>query len=123
MYALELQKMKLSLFWGPYFTKLRTAAFYQPIRIPKSFVPHPSKVGFVKHLGELRGQLADWRKDIPSVGHVHVVEYADYYLVHKDKASLLSNPIGHLIYDAPHWGIAIILAGALIFKYSNQDRV
>ncbi len=53
------------------------------------------------YLGEWHGARKQYR-----YGRLHIREYDDKFLVHIDKADPRSDPLGHLIYDAPE-----ILAG------------
>ena len=93
--------------------------------MPKYVVDHPSRDGFVKSLGEPHGQIADYRKSYGKEG-LHVREYKDRYTIHWDKTDPLSNPMGHLLEDAPHWlavagGIALaVLAGLFLGRRKGR---
>ncbi len=85
---------------------------HQDLKVDKSAVLHPLKEGFVRRIGELQGQIADFGRRLPDGRGVHIREFDDHFLVHWDKVDP-SDPIGHLVQDAPHWiGIgALVLIG------------
>ena len=78
-------------------------------------IPRPEKSGwFKKHIGEIKGQIADWRGSfIGAVKGIHIVEFNNYYECHIDRIDPLKNPIGHLIHDSPSTLIYLGI-GALI---------
>ena len=81
----------------------------QPLVIPKnledgSHTPHPAETDgmLVRHVGELKGQLADWRCSIDGSDQgFHVVEFADCYQCHMDAKDPFKDPVGHLVEDSP----------------------
>jgi hypothetical protein len=83
--------------------------YYEKIRIDKGKIPHPSISGFIRSLGELKGQVADWRKSLKDGSCLHVEEYSTHYVVHRDKVDPHKNLLGHLVKDAPHWLMVILL--------------
>ena len=83
---------------------------HEDLRIEKWRVQHPSSAGFYYSIGEERGQKADYRKCLDDGRCLHVKEFQNYYLVHWDHVDPFNNPIGHLIVDAPHWLLFVILA-------------
>ncbi len=87
--------------------------FYENFQIGKHDIGHPAQAGFGKSLGELKGQLADWRKSLPDSSCIHVLEYAADYTLHRDKRNPNTDLIGHLVEDAPHWLIVIGLGIAI----------
>lgn len=76
-------------------------------------VPHPSESGlFRKSIGEMKGQIADWRASISgSDKGVHVVEFRDCYRIHVDEYDPHKKPVEHLIHDSPKTGAALAIAG------------
>lgn len=76
-------------------------------------VPHPSESGlFRKSIGELKGQIADWRASIEgSDSGIHVVEFRDRYEVHVDRYDPAKKPVEHIIHDSPKTGAALAIAG------------
>jgi hypothetical protein len=91
---------------------LATRPPHEDVTIPKSTIKHPVRAGFVRTLGEPRGQLADYEYVLPDGGRIHVREYEDHYEVHRDLVSPLVDPLSHLRTDAPHWYVALLaLAG------------
>jgi len=58
-------------------------------------------------LGDKKGAKKQYR-----YGNLHIREYDDKYTVHMDKYDPRSDPIRHLVWDAPE--VLIGLAGAII---------
>ncbi len=58
-------------------------------------------------LGDKKGAKKQYR-----YGNLHIREYEDKYTVHMDKYDPRSDPIRHLVWDAPE--VLIGLAGAII---------
>src|SRR5713226_4545388 len=82
----------------------------------KSEVPHPLSVGFVRHIGDLAGQTADYRLPLPDGRELHVKEYAEDYSSHWDNSSAVRNPLGHILRDTM-WVfaiVAVLVVGAFI---------
>ncbi len=85
-------------------------------------IPHPSISGmFQRSVGELKGQVSDWRRGIDGRDEsVHVVEFTDRFEVHLDHYDPYKKPIQHLLFDSPKYGaltvITVSLAAILIFK-------
>ncbi len=78
------------------------------LRVPKmNFrgipTPRPESSGlFRRSVGEPKGQIADWRANIPNSSRgVHVVEYPGHYAVHVDHYDPAKHPILHLVRDSP----------------------
>ncbi|MGC8981991.1 MAG: hypothetical protein ACP5JU_03540, partial [Minisyncoccia bacterium] len=86
-------------------------------------IPSPAEVKppiFRKHIGEPKGQIADWRASFKdSNTGFHVVEYNDHYETHIDKIDPLKDPIGHLVNDSPGTiilgTIGVIVIGGLLY--------
>jgi len=77
------------------------------------------------------GQDADYgyeEEDGRSI-HLKVYDQENFYRIHWDAKDPKSNPIGHLIHDAPHWAAVIagaaLLGGYALYKNSkkNQDTI
>ena len=92
-----------------------TALNYQShtdIRVGMDMVPKiPSN--FKKIGADYDGQKANYGFSLPDKRGIHIKVYDDYYKVHWDKRSSLTDPIGHLYHDAPHW-FAILVGGAVV---------
>lgn len=99
---------------------------YGPMEIPKmagngQSVPEPGKSGlFRRSVGEMKGQLADWRTGIPnSTRGIHIVEFEDHYSVHVDRFDPGKDPVRHLLLDSPRTLLSLVATGlASIFLYS-----
>ena len=86
------------------------------IRIPKGVVPRPETQGFIPTIGA-KINARHWELPLPDGGRVHVEEYDDFYLVHRDKVSPLINPVEHLRRDAPWiWTLLTTGTGGLILS-------
>ena len=90
------------------------------LSFPKFDLPHPSRTGFVLRLGEQKGQIADYGLSITDGRGIHVLEYQDRYLVHWDEVDALTNPIGHIVRDAPQYApiLWLLSLGAVVFGLS-----
>ncbi len=81
-----------------------------------------------KHIGELKGQKADWRASFENSDHgFHAVEFADHYETHIDSVDPLKDPLGHLVNDSPGTLITIgvisaiaITGGALAYVFTRK---
>ena len=81
-----------------------------------------------KHIGELKGQKADWRASFEdSDSGFHAVEFADHYETHIDSVDPLKDPLGHLVNDSPGTLIALgvisaiaITGGALAYVFTRK---
>ena len=83
------------------------------IIVPRSVRPiieYPSTA-----LGNKHGALRQFR-----VGKLHIRDYGSYYSVHSDKVDPYSDPLGHLIVDAPEYLVGI-LSGMSTYK-ALKDR-
>jgi hypothetical protein len=65
-------------------------------------------------LGELRGAIRQYRG--PS--GLHVREYNDRFVIHQDSVDPRSDPIGHLLFDAPETALALTTA----FCFASRRR-
>ena len=45
---------------------------------------------------------------------IHIKEYSDLYKIHWDESNPATNPIGHLLNDAPHHIPAVILGLSIL---------
>lgn len=88
-------------------------------------VPRPEGCNFLKkHIGELKGQIADWRASFnDSESGFHAVEFGDRYECHIDKRDPFKDPIGHLIEDSPGtlFAVGLVAIGALLlYTFSRK---
>lgn len=69
--------------------------------IIESSIGKPEDSGlFVRSLGRISGQIADWRCSVEgSALGIHVVEYFDRYEVHVDAHDPYKTPVRHLLFD------------------------
>lgn len=68
-------------------------------------------------LGSGCGALRQFR-----AGKLHIREYDSYYSVHSDKIDPLSDPIGHLIVDAPEYLVGV-LSGLSIYSTQKERSI
>ncbi|CAE6489920.1 MAG: hypothetical protein QXE84_00890 [Candidatus Nitrosotenuis sp.] len=91
------------------------------IEVPKEVRPLMLKDAKETKLGHRNGAIRQYR-----YGNLHIREYEDKYLVHIDKVDPLSDPLGHLIFDAPEVLIGLVsaaLGGTKIASYVyNNSR-
>lgn len=66
-------------------------------------------------LGQKNGAKKQYR-----YGNLHIREYEDKFLVHMDKIDPRSDPLGHLIYDAPEVLVGLTCA---IFGGSSIGKI
>jgi len=97
--------------WGSTILDVICLPPHKDLQIKKEAICHPLKDGFVISIGELRGQISDYRKRLSDGRGIHIREYPTHYMVHWDLVDP-SDPLGHLLCDAQHWlfiiGIAAI---------------
>ena len=79
---------------------------------------------FEARLGDEDGQIADYGLALEDGTGIHVKVYDDYYKIHWDRKDPNDDPLGHLIYDAPHWiVIGAIGIDLLIFKGKYTKKI
>ena len=77
------------------------------IEVPKQLRQFMLEGARETRLGDKKGAKKQYR-----YGNLHIREYDDKYTVHTDKYDPRSDPIRHLVWDAPE--VLIGLAGAII---------
>jgi hypothetical protein len=77
------------------------------IDVPKHLMQFMLEGARETKLGDKKGAKKQYR-----YGNLHIREYDDKYTVHMDKYDPRSDPIRHLVWDAPE--VLIGLAGAII---------
>src|SRR5579872_4684141 len=111
--------------WTDIINKVLSLPCHQDLMVNAVFVSHPIHSGFVESIGEPQGQIADYRKCLPSSQSIHVRSFDTFYKVHWDKKDPHSDPLGHLLEDAPHWAIVagLCLLGLFfgLLSISNSD--
>lgn len=85
--------------WGIVFDYVHQFDFHIDVKVSKN-ISHPELAGFEKGGGLPYGQLADYRMTLSDNTEIHIKEYSEYYLVHRDKCTV-NAPLGHLLQDAP----------------------
>lgn len=82
-----------------------------PAAIWKDAVPRPSRDGYSRHLGSLKGQWADYRRVTEDGTEFHVLEFTDHYEIHRDEVSAMDHPGMHLVRYTPR--IVVATAGGV----------
>ena len=100
----------------------QTLSAGRPLKFSKimdngSRIPSPDETRphiLQKNLGELKGQIADWRASFKdSKAGFHAVEFNDHYETHIDSVDPKKDPLGHLVNDSPGTLVGIIAAVAI----------
>ncbi len=100
----------------------QTLSAGKPLSFPKILdngtpIPSPEDTEpkiFQKSIGELKGQIADWRVSFDDRKEgFHAVEFDDHYETHIDSVDPAKDPIGHLIHDSPGTLLGIVAAVAI----------
>lgn len=112
----------------------QTISAGKPLRFRKIMnngekIPSPDQAQpkiFVKSIGELKGQIADWRASFnKSKAGFHAVEFNDHYETHIDSVDPFKDPLGHLLSDSPDTlvgVIAVIAIGVLLAYVFTQEK-
>ena len=85
---------------------------HEDIEVVESFFNPDSLQKFKSEFADDDGQNADYRVPLLNGKSIHIKKYDGYYKVHWDKADLATDPLGHLLKDAPHH-IPTVVVGAL----------
>jgi len=94
---------------------------HEDIKIQKFHLIHPKKAGFYESIGEPQGQIADYRKPLKDGGCIHAREFEDHYSIHRDYFDPVKNLIGHMVFDAPHWLVALSLVGIGLWALFSKE--
>jgi|YelNatPaOPRAMG01_1025707.scaffolds.fasta_scaffold40692_2 hypothetical protein len=112
----------------------QTISTGKPLRFKKIMnngqpLPSPGETDpkiLVKHVGEPKGQIADWRASFNnSKAGFHAVEFEDYYETHIDSVDPIKDPIEHLLKDSPRtlFGvIGVFVIGGLLFYVFTREK-
>ena len=67
-------------------------------------------------LGDFYGAFRQYRCD----PNIHILEYTDKFLVHKDRFDPRRDPLAHLIYDSPEILLALVIGSTLGISVGNR---
>ena len=71
------------------------------VTVAKDAVPRPTAAGYQRHVGTIRGQWADYRRELDSGGEFHVRVFLDHYELHVDEVGALGEPTMHTLRYGP----------------------
>ncbi len=98
---------------------LKNRRFGENITISKRIMKNVPQECEETILGDLYGAYRQYRCD----SNIHILEYTDKFLVHKDRFDPRRDPFAHLIYDSPEILLALgigstlgISVGEIIYK-------
>jgi hypothetical protein len=118
---IRLTTSRIKLYPNSYLTDQMASS---EIEGPKELRPFMLKCAKETKLGHKNGAIRQYR-----YGNLHIREYKDKYLVHMDIADPLSDPLGHIVFDAPEVlvGLASAAVGGTkvashIYKNSKKTR-
>lgn len=100
--------------WKEVGVHIQGCPFHEDYRILRNSIQHPSMEGFARSVGEIKGQLADWRKTLLDGTCLHVIEFPSKYVCHRDKKNPNEDPVGHLWADARHWILAALVEFVIV---------
>jgi hypothetical protein len=95
--------------WEALIQKVLSLPAHKNLKISKDEFLHPLLAGFRKTWGEFRGELANYRKRLLDGKSIHVREFRRVYKVHWDHVDPSVSLLKHLLKDAPHWLVVIVI--------------
>lgn len=102
------------LTWNNVIPRVLKLPVHRDMAVAKSSILYPIKEGFMRSVGDFRGQIADFRRPMPDGKSIHVQEFAEHFLVHWDWRDPSLDPVGHLVQDAPHILLLCSLVGVVV---------
>ena len=98
----------------PLLDKVLERPAHEEVHLPKGAVPHPLSVGFDRSVGELRGQVADYRAELPDGRGLHIRDMVSHWAAHWDHVfPTLERWVDHLKEDSPGW-YAFLIASIVV---------
>lgn len=95
--------------WNGVISTVLTLPKHEDLLVEKWMVPEIPQE-FKPRFGDSDGQIEDYGYALEDGKGIHIKEYDTYYKVHWDERDPGKDPLGHLIKDAPHWLVVILLA-------------
>ncbi|MCE4624129.1 MAG: hypothetical protein F7B11_05230 [Caldisphaeraceae archaeon] len=87
--------------WEEVESKIMKSKFHQDYLYYKKQLPDPSSFCLEPSVGKPRGQIKNWRKTLPDGSCLHVLEFKNIYIVHRDRANPNDSIIKHIALDEP----------------------
>lgn len=75
---------------------------------------------FEERIGDNDGQVSDFGVKIDDGRSIHVKVYESYYKIHWDQKDPNTNPLGHLVYDAPHWLLIALIVTIGVYTLTKS---
>lgn len=104
-----------------YLDEVLTLEAHEELLVPKNLIPHPFELGFEISFGEPKGQVADYRAELPDGRGLHVRDLVSRWSIHWDHVfPSLKRWVDHLREDSPVWfGLFILglVIGAAVLLY------
>ncbi|MFP3228433.1 MAG: hypothetical protein RXQ71_06550 [Caldisphaera sp.] len=96
--------------------------FHYHILIKKSYIKEPKTKGYKKSFGEYNGEKLDWRKTLIDGSCIHIREYNDYYIIHRDRVNPDDNLLKHIALDSLKDLPLVLpfLIPILLLRYNNK---
>lgn len=88
---------------------LKNRRFGENITISKRIMKNVPQECEETILGDFNGAYKQYRCD----PNIHILEYTDKFLVHKDRFDPRRDPLVHLIYDSPEILLALVIGSTL----------
>lgn len=96
----------------------------EPLRVAKDALDRPMRAGYSRHLGSVKGQWADYRRQLENGAEAHVRTYGDHYEIHLDTVGALDSPGKHAVWYTPRvvadGGIQVIETVTKALSYSGR---
>ena len=111
--------------WEQVTTTVLEYPVHTDIRVGMDMVPKiPSN--FKKIHADYDGQKTDYGFSLLDKRGIHIKVYDNYYKVHWDKRSSLTDPLGHLYHDALHWFallVGVVVIGLGVGAYYGYKKL
>ena len=119
---MEDSKCSSCLYSHNFCVRLKQLPVHKEIKISKTKLPNLPLCFKKTLLGEAKGALKQFRGPCG----IHILEYAENWVLHRDRVDPRIDPFGHLVKDAPHilaiGGLATFTGIALIIGFRRKRK-